>query len=264
MKGQYIYDRKMERMIATICEQRGIAYRALSGGWVQLLEYRGKRAEICGYIFGMNNAGAVAIAHDKVATSEVLAAKNIPHVPHTLLRKGGDGTIQQYGEAITGPVVVKPAQGTSGGYGVRRFADSMAAEAWLKSTDELAWAVSPFLDIDHEVRYCICDGELLLVYKKLPVTIDNLKMFNLGLGATPVSYQPHAKEIDLACSALDALHLRSGTVDIVTTVDGAILVMEVNAGCMLENYLRVSAEHEQQAYEVYEKLITAMLDKEKD
>lgn len=264
MKGQYIEDRKMERMIAAICQQNGISHRAVSDGWVHLLEHQGKRAEICGYIFGMNNAGAVAVANDKVATSEVLAVKHIPHVAHALLRKSGDGKMRQYGEAIVGEIVVKPAQGTSGGYGVRRCADSAAAEQWLKDTHEPAWAVSPFFDIDHEVRYCMCDGELLLAYKKLPVMLDNLKMFNLGLGATPAAYLPRAEEIELARSAMDALHLRSGMVDIVMTAGGEMLVLEVNAGCMLENYARVSSTHEQQAYKVYERLISALFTKEKD
>ena len=258
MEEQYITSRKMEQMIAEICQERGIACTALSNGWVHLLKRDGKRGEVNGYTFSLNSAGATAIANDKVATSQVLQYAGISHIPHSLLRVGPDGLTHYYGDnAYVGDIVVKPVQG-AGGHNVRRFPSNIEAETWIRTMDEPAWAVSPFVLADYEARYIMLDGELLLCYKKIGVEIDGLTMFNLGLGAQPTEYRPTDEEIQLAHDAMTAVHLRSGMVDIVATPEGERLVMEVNASCVMESYSRVSPEHELRARAVYARMIEAM------
>ncbi|WP_416896604.1 MAG: ATP-grasp domain-containing protein [Minwuia sp.] len=78
---------------------------------------------------------------------------------------------------------------------------------------------------------------------------------NLGHGAQAERIDPeapaHAAAAGLALRAAEAVALRFGSVDIAETMDGAPVVMEVNAGVMLEHFGRRDPEARATALGIY-------------
>lgn len=247
----------MVEIISSICAERGIGCTTLSADWVLELTRGDVVRRIIGYKFSLNDAVASSIAGDKVATHLLLNRANLPSVPHILLRpKITDEQKQPLRDWER--FVVKPLDG-SGGHGVRLFDDADKAALWIESTEQPAWAASPFMDIVREIRLVLLDGRPLIVYEKQSVMVDNLKMFNLGMGATPRDIQPDDALLLLAAQAQASLGLRLCAVDIIETVDGSRLVLEVNSGFMMEHYIRSSPEHRRRATEAYEKIIDTVM-----
>ena len=251
--GEVIVKRRLVALIREISQQSGIDFSTYSDDWVIELEKSGVKNRILGYKFSLNDAVAAAIADDKVAAHQILDRSGVDSLPHVLLRSPFSGQKLQEFERW-GEIVVKPLDG-SGGYGVKKFADTNLALDWLASTGHPAWAVSPYVDIAREIRIVMLDGRDLLAYEKRPVMIDGLKMFNLGRGATPVGITPTDDLLQLAASAQRALGLRLSSVDIIETADGKLMVLEVNSGIMMEHYLRLSDEHYRRAVKVYQAII---------
>lgn len=255
--GEYITHRLMVEIIEDICAERGIAFTSLSNGWLLELEKDGRMRRVLGYKFSLNDSVASSIAGDKVAAHLLLERAGVPSVQHVLLRpKVAEGQKQPLRE--WGKVVMKPLDG-SGGHGVKLFADTDEAIVWIESTDHPAWAASPFIDIEREIRLVLLDGEPLIVYEKQSVVIDGLKMFNLGMGATPKDIMPDDELLALAAKAQKALGLRLSAVDVIETTSGERRVLEVNSGFMMEHYMRYSEEYKQQAVVAYEKIIDEVM-----
>lgn len=103
------------------------------------------------------------------------------------------------------------------------------------------------------------DGEVLVAYDKQPTQHDGLVMFNLSKGAKPHVIQPDETQKTIAQKAMKVLDLRMAAVDIIKISSGEIMVLEVNDGFMMEYFARTSPEYEQIAYDVYGKIIAAMM-----
>jgi glutathione synthase/RimK-type ligase-like ATP-grasp enzyme len=256
--GQFILHRQMVDIIREICMRRGIEFTSLSNDWLLELKKDGRTRRIVGYKFSLNDSVASAVASDKVAAHLLLQRADLPSVEHILLRPPVADE-QKNLLSRWSDLVVKPLDG-SGGYGVKLFHDVETAVSWIESTDHPAWAAAPFVAIAREIRLMLLDGELLVAYEKQAVTIDGLKMFNLGLGATPSNIEPDENLLDIARKAQSALGLRLSAVDIVETTQGERMILEVNSGLMMENYLRSSEENKQLAVSAYEKIIAAVMD----
>lgn len=255
--GQFIKDRLMVGVIRDICVERGIGFTSLSDDWLLELTKDGKTRRILGYKFSLNDAVASSISGDKVAAHLLLKRAGLPSVEHVLLRpKVSDE--QKEPLKKWGKIVVKPLDG-SGGYGVKLFDGADKAIEWIESTDYPAWAAAPFYDIKRELRLVLLDQKLLLAHEKQGVMIDGLKMFNLGLGATPKDFVPDEDLLALAAEAQVALGLRLSAVDIVETMSGERMVLEINSGFMVENYMRFSPEHKQRGIEAYRQIIDAVM-----
>lgn len=255
--GEYIVDRWMPGVIKEICERRGVAVRMFSGDWLIRLSWGDKKSFVIGYKFGLNDSAAASIAQDKVATYALLQAAELPAIPHILARtKAADNATwkREFGDVF----VVKPLIGTSG-HGVSMFHSADEAEVWMRDTGIEAWAVSPFVDIEREIRFVLLDDTCLLAYEKQPATVQGLKMFNLGKGAVPRDIQPDNEMVALAQAARQALGLRLCAVDIVVLADRSCRVLEVNEGVMMEHYMRVSEQNKQRARAVYEAIIEATI-----
>lgn len=255
--GEYITHRLMVQIIRDICARQDITLASLSDDWLLELT-RGSRTErILGYKFSLNDSVSSSIAGDKVAAHLLLKRAGLPSVEHVLLRpKVTDEQkkpLKQWDR-----IVVKPLDG-SGGHGVKLFTDADKAVEWIESTDYPAWAASPFVDIKREIRLVLLDQESLLAYEKQAVMIDGLKMFNLGMGATPKNVSPDDDLIALAAQVQTTLGLRLSAVDIIETTSGERMILEVNSGFMMEHYIRYSAENKQRAVEAYGKIIDAVM-----
>lgn len=256
--GEFITDRLMPRLLRDICEQRGIAVASFCDDWLLEFTKDNKTAHVLGYNFSLNNSAAAGIAQDKVATYELLNYHDIPAVEHRLLRtKAGDANWQQW--PWQAGMVMKPLNGTSGhGVGVVRSVDE--AQAWMEQRGIEAWAASPLLDIQREIRVMMLDNRVLLAYEKVPVVIEGLKMFNLGKGATPKNIElPGGIEI-LAKTAMQKLGLRLAAVDIIELAGGEYTVLEINDGFMMEHYARLSNANQKQTHSLYESVLSALFE----
>jgi glutathione synthase/RimK-type ligase-like ATP-grasp enzyme len=251
--GEYIVDRLMPDILRTICKPRGITVATYSDEWLIEMTKGDLTVRTLGYKWSLNDAAASEIAQDKVAAAELMAARDVTCVPHYLIRTRA--TEASWAEWQWGSgMVIKPLTGTSG-HGVKLITSSDKVQGWMEQGYIEAWAASPFVSIEREIRIIVCDDDILLAYQKLPVIKDGLKMFNLGQGATPKAVELTNDHIALARRTMKALGLRLAAIDIIQTADGVIKVLEVNDGFMMEHYARFSPQNKEKVISMYEAII---------
>ncbi|MBV9461273.1 MAG: RimK-like protein [Bradyrhizobium sp.] len=244
------------------CRARGIACEVKSQGWLMIMQRGGRRRLAFGYDIGLNSAMAHRIANDKSATAEVLAHSEIACIPHTLFLspKPGKytGGAREAMLALLGAhphgLVAKPNEGTSG-----RFVFKVTSEAELDhATSEifashLSLAISPFVEIQEEVRVILLDGDARVVYSKERISDWR---HNLDFGARPILLEQgeaRATCIAMAVQAANAIGIRFASIDIVR-VAGRWQVLEINSGVMMEV---LGKQHPELVYSTY----AAALDK---
>ena len=224
--------------ILQYCRAHGIRCEVKSQGWLIVMERDGQRRFAFGYDIGLNSAMAHRIATDKSATSEVLGFAGVPCIPHTLFlspklgkhiapdgaRDAMLGLLRTYPDGL----VVKPNEGTSG-----RFVFKVKTEAELDHAVEaifsahLGLAISPYAEIEDEVRVILLDGVALAVYGKRRVSDWR---HNLDFGARPILLeQGEARDacIAIATRAAKAIGIRFAAIDAVR-VAGEWKVLEIN------------------------------------
>lgn len=182
------------------CALHGIMIELRSQGWLIVMQRGQERHFAFGYDVGLNSAMAYRIANDKAATSEVLEISAIPCVPHTLFLSpelneyipplgSWEAMLRLLNENPAG-IVVKPNEGTSGKsvFAVAsKPALELAVARILSSNSNLV--ISPYLNIDEEVRVVLIDHLPVVVYSKnrLSVVGDGKRsVLELALAATPV------------------------------------------------------------------------------
>jgi glutathione synthase/RimK-type ligase-like ATP-grasp enzyme len=245
--------------ILRYCRARGIACEVRSQGWLMVMQRGERRRFALGYDIGLNSAIAHRLANDKSAAAEVLAFTGIPCVPHTLFlspklgrhippngsREAMLGLLRAHGEGL----VAKPNEGTSG-----RFVFKVTDEAELDHAareifaSHLGLAISPFVDIEEEVRVILLDGEPRVVYAKERIADWR---HNLDFGARPILLAPgETREtcIAMATEAARAIGIRFASIDIVRAA-GRSMVLEINSGVMMEV---LGKHHPELVYATYE------------
>jgi glutathione synthase/RimK-type ligase-like ATP-grasp enzyme len=250
--------------IRRYCRARGITCEVKSQGWLMIMQ-RGERRHLAfGYDIGLSSAMAHRIANDKSATAEVLDHSGIACIPHTLFRSpklgkhapaaGDRETMLALLHAHPDGLVAKPNEGTSG-----RFVFKATSEAELDhATSEifashLSLVISPFVEIEEEVRVILLDGDARVVYSKERISDWR---HNLDFGARPLLLeQGETREacIAIAVRAANAIGIRFASIDIVR-VAGRWQVLEINSGVMMEV---LGKHHPELVYETY----AAALDK---
>jgi glutathione synthase/RimK-type ligase-like ATP-grasp enzyme len=177
--------RQIAQYLRRFADQNGIALTAMADDWIFVLERGAVRHIVVGYDLGLNPSTAHRVANDKAATCEVLTAAGVPALPHIaflhprfaehLSFDGNWSRMLTAFEAWHRDVVVKPNEGT-GGLSVRRVRTNFALEHAVHDIlgFERSVAMSPFVEIDQEVRVFVLNGEALLAYEKnvLAVTGD--------------------------------------------------------------------------------------------
>lgn len=170
-------ERVLVRIVREVAARTGVAVEPLGHGWILRLTKGPRVRYVHGYTFDLNPAATHQIACDKAATSEVLAAIGIAHVPHELFlhpdmaryvrHDGNWSRLLALVQRLGGDVVIKDNAGT-GGRGVYRCTSTIAVEhACLRLFDRCpALAVSPFVDAAEEVRFIILDGRCEAAYTK--------------------------------------------------------------------------------------------------
>ena len=85
--------------------------------------------------------------------------------------------------------------------------------------------------------------------------------FNLSQGSIAKEVNDNIwadKIIKLAKKVCDGINLRFGSVDIIQTTNDGLLVLEVNSGVMMDNYIRLMPDGYITAKRVYKKAIEKM------
>lgn len=257
-------ERILLKLIERACQRHGVELNILSDGWLLELRKADQLHRIVGSNFDFNDQAAASIARDKVATSSLLAANEIKHVHHKLLRQHDVTTldVQELHSILdAGGAVVKPLKGGSGNFVAR--ADTIEAiEKLTKEPGIPAWAISPFVDIVREVRLVIFKDKVGLAYTKVkPVVSDNLKLFNLSKGAKaePLPISDISDELSsLAIAAMRVVGLHLAAVDIVITSADQVFVLEVNAAFSLARYAKINEATYEQVASFYDQIVADM------
>ena len=230
--------------IGKYCATHGIACEVKSQGWLIVMQQGGVHRFAFGYDIGLNSAMAHRIANDKSATSEVLALSGVASLSHTLFLnpKLGKHVVEDGSrEAMLAllakhpdGVVLKPNEGTSG-----RFVFKVTNETELDDaaaaifSSHLGLAISPFVEVEQEIRVVLLDGTPLVVYRKERASDWR---HNLDFGARPILLEDGgAREacVAIAVKAVHAISIRFASVDVVH-VAGEWKVLEINSGVMME------------------------------
>jgi glutathione synthase/RimK-type ligase-like ATP-grasp enzyme len=204
------------------CVKNGIAIEIRSQGWLLIMQRGPERHFALGYDLGLNSSVTHRVANDKAATAEVLEICGIPCVPHTLFLSpklseyvpsmGSWEAMLRLLEKNPEGIVVKPNEGTGGNSVFRVLTKpklELAVDAIFSSNRSLS--ISPYLEIEHEVRVVLIDYLPVVVYSKNRPSIvgdGKLSLLELALAATPVEQRstvlPSIVD-DLDEAALDAV-----------------------------------------------------------
>jgi|SRR5579864_4219604 len=204
------------------CAGHGIALEVRSNGWLMMMQRGARRHLAFGYDIGLNSAVAHRIANDKAATSEALALSGIACVPHALFLNPRlnahlppAGSWQAMLALLTqhpAGLVVKPNEGTSGRsvfLATSKPKLELAVQKIFASHGSLA--ISPFLDIEDEVRVVLLDDTPIVVYSKdRPKIVGDGKhsLLELAIAAMPAEQRSAVVSgmvDDLDRDALDAI-----------------------------------------------------------
>lgn len=262
-------------MLDEICQEDKVDLCWLGEHWLANLQKNGVSRQILGYKFDLNAAAASALADDKAYTYEVLQAANLPAIEHTVFYEESNhepyaegrnslAYLSQYFHMHDNQIVIKPnGEYASGGVGVTKLTDLAAAPQVLAEVFHYfrSASLSPYHELAAEYRVVMLDGEARLIYRK---EAGRDWRFNLQNGARPrdvedLNLREHL--VALAQAAVRALNLRFCSVDIVQLSQPAtdsLLILEVNSGVMILNYLNFFPERRTLVKEIYRDAIRKM------
>lgn len=252
-------ERIFVQAIRHYCARHGIDVEVRAGGWLIAMRRAETRRFAFGYDIGLNSAIAHRLANDKSATAEVLTLAGVPSIPHRLFLN------PKLGEKIVGGawreamlrllhdnpqgVVVKPNEGTSGRSVFRVTTeaelDHAVGEVFSMSA---GLVISPYLEIEDEVRVVLLDDMPLVVYSKQRGADWR---HNLDAGAKPVLMEDGevwTACVKLAADAARAIGIAFASIDVVR-VEGEWRVLEINSGVMMEALGKLYPELVQAAYD---------------
>lgn len=163
------------------CAARGIAVEVRSDGWLIVMQRGARRHFALGYDIGLNSAIAHRIANDKSATADVLAISGVACVPHTIFpgpslsrddREGWWAAMLDLLQKYPDGLVVKPNEGTSG-KSVFHATSAPALELAVARVFAVSpsLCISPYVDIEDEVRVVLIDDNPAVVYSKQRTTV---------------------------------------------------------------------------------------------
>jgi glutathione synthase/RimK-type ligase-like ATP-grasp enzyme len=173
-------ERELVRVIRDVCTDLGLLVTPLGEGWILRISRSDGSpvGHIHGYSFDLNPAATHAIACDKAATCEVLRATGVPTIEHRLIlhpdmaryvpHRGTWESLLAAWREWNCDAVVKDNAGT-GGRGVSRCRTLVQLEqaVYRIFTQTQSIAISPFIDIEQELRFVMLDGKCEAMYEKV-------------------------------------------------------------------------------------------------
>ena len=239
--------------------RHGIDVDVRSGGWLIAMRRGEVRRFAFGYDIGLNSAIAHRLANDKSASAEALSLARVPCILHHLFLNpklgrnvvGADWRETMLGLLHDNPqgVVVKPNEGTSGRsvfkVTTETDLDRAAGEVFSMST---GLVISPYVEIEDEVRVILLDDVPRVVYSKHRGADWR---HNLDVGAKPVLLEDG--EVRMACvklaiDAASAIGIAFASIDVIR-VNGDWHVLEINSGVMMEALGKLHPELVQATYD---------------
>lgn len=107
-------EKKFNKIIKQICQERSIQYEELSDDWIIKLTKENRNKFIVGYKFDLNNQATSEICNDKFALYAVLKSEEIPVIEYNILFKNEEDKLEKYFYEYNQNVVLKPNNGTCG------------------------------------------------------------------------------------------------------------------------------------------------------
>ncbi|QPF92392.1 ATP-grasp domain-containing protein [Bradyrhizobium commune] len=254
-----IHERTFAQAIRRYCARHDITVDVRAGGWLIAMRRGETRRFAFGYDIGLNSAIAHRLANDKSATAEALGLADVPCIAHHLFLnpKLGEKVVgAAWRETMLGllrdnpqGVVVKPNEGTSG-----RSVFKVTTEAELNHAAGEVFSmssglvISPYVEIENEVRVILLDNVPLVVYSKQR---GSDWRHNLDAGAKPVLLEDGEVRrtcVKLAIDAASSIGIAFASIDVVR-VDGTWRVLEINSGVMMEALAKLHPQLVQATYD---------------
>jgi glutathione synthase/RimK-type ligase-like ATP-grasp enzyme len=189
-------ERAIIQIFKQIAKEYGFGMTAVcEGDWLVKFTYpkNNTSGSVLGFNFDLNGAAAAKACDDKYATAEALAAAGVPVIEHEIFMKdnneayvsseGSFMAIYTYTKKYNDNVVLKPVS-ESGGKGVtlaknKRGINTAVQELFHKYH---SICISPYYEINSEVRVIMLNGEPQVVYEKTkPHLVGNGKSTVLEL-----------------------------------------------------------------------------------
>jgi len=174
----------------------------------------------------LNPPGALVAAHDKLATSRVLASTGIPH-PRAVHVTSPTAPLP-----FAPPVVVKPRFGSWGRDVVLcRTADELRSvleldrnRRWFRAHGALVQELVP--PVGHDLRLVVAGATVVGAIRR--VAAPGEWRTNVALGAAREPVAPPLEACEIAVAAARAIEADLVGVDLLPTPDGSHVVLELN------------------------------------
>ena len=192
-------ERAFVSAVKRYCASHGIDVELKADGWLMVMTRGSQRRFAFGYDLGLNSAVAHRIANDKAATADVLKLCGIPCIPHTaflspamyryIVPSGAWTAMLDLLKHNSQGLVVKPNEGTGGisVFKVRTEPELEVAAHEIFSSEK-SLAISPYVEIEDEVRVILIDYRPIVVFSKnrLSVTGDGKRsVLELAIATIP-------------------------------------------------------------------------------
>lgn len=253
------------QILRQLSAEKGWKLRWVSDDYVGIIEFGQKRRLLVLSDLGLNSSTARAVSRDKCATYAVLSESQIPVVEHKLLYHPSEhdflSEITEYFNQHDQHIVLKDNLGSDGEgvFEIERLEDVPPALKKAVVGSDMA-ALCPFYEIKYEYRLIMLDHSLRLAYRK---ERGEDWRFNLYQGAKSSTIDAALLEtvlLPIAVAATKALNIRFCSVDIVETVTGDFLVMEVNNTVFIEKYLQQHPDEYDKVKAIYQEAIEKLFE----
>jgi [lysine-biosynthesis-protein LysW]---L-2-aminoadipate ligase len=199
----------------------------------------------------LNRPRALVAAHDKLATSRVLAEAGIAH-PKTVHITAPSAQVP-----LEPPVVVKPRFGSWGrdvtlcedGAALRRHLAQIVHRRWFKTHGALVQELVP--PRGEDVRLVVAGGTVVGAVRR--VAAPGEWRTNVALGATRHSTTPTPETCELAVAAARAIDADLVGVDLLPAPGGGHVVIELNGA------VEFNEQYALDGADVYERTMCALL-----
>ena len=170
-------ERAFVTAVKKYCAGHDIEIELKAEGWLIAMKRGSRRHFAFGYDLGLNSAVAHRIANDKAATADVLGICGIAHVPHTaflsprmyryITPSGAWTAMLELLRQNPQGIVVKPNEGTGGIFVFKvRTEPELEVAANEIFSSEKSLAISPYLEIEDEIRIILIDDRSMVVFSK--------------------------------------------------------------------------------------------------
>jgi len=185
----------------------------------------------------LNAPGTLLAAHDKLLTARILRRAGLPHPETWHVRPG-----RSY-DGPPAPLVLKPRHGSWGRHVILCETDE-ALRAELRRVRDEPWFRQHGALVQELVPPTGSDLRLVVAGDKVVGAVSRVAKegewrTNVALGATRVRLAPPPAAVELALSAARALGAALVGVDLLSTPDGGLTVLELNGSVEFTHDYRV-------------------------